>query len=74
MNERCTSFLLIDTRSIQDYKSCRIEHPTSINVPDEILQPGKVLFDDNVIPSRRQHQSVIRSCSIEIIIFYRGDV
>ena len=47
MNERCTSFLLIDTRSIQDYKSCRIEHPTSINVPDEILQPGKVLFDDN---------------------------
>ena len=52
MNERCTSFLLIDTRSIQDYKSCRIEHPTSINVPDEILQPGKVLFDDNVIPSR----------------------
>ena len=72
MNERCTSFLLIDTRSIQDYKSCRIEHPTSINVPDEILQPGKVLFDDNEFQA--EQQSVLKSCSIEIIIFYRGDV
>ena len=43
MNERCTSFLLLDIRSASDYKSCRIEHPTSINVPEELLQPGTVL-------------------------------
>ena len=41
MNERCTSFLIIDIRSKQDYSSCRIEYATSINVPEEILQPGR---------------------------------
>ena len=40
MNERCTSFLIIDIRSSQDYESCRIEYATSINVPEDILQPG----------------------------------
>ena len=43
MNERCTSFLLIDIRSNQDYESCRIDHSTSINVPEEILHPGRFI-------------------------------
>ena len=40
MNERCTSFLLLDVRLSTDYKTCKIESVTGINISEEILQPG----------------------------------
>ena len=43
IQEKSTTFLLLDARPSFDYKTCHIKHTNSINVPEEFLSKGVVV-------------------------------
>ena len=40
IQEKSTSFLLLDARPSDHYKVCHIKHPSSLNIPEEFLKGG----------------------------------
>lgn len=40
INQKCTSFFILDTRSAADYTNSYINLPNSLNVPEIFLRPG----------------------------------
>jgi len=40
IKEKCTTFMILDTRSAEDYHTSHMTIPTSINIPESLLTPG----------------------------------